>query len=334
VQDSFYHFRWEVPDQGYRWDAEARTVGDVSTGPCAWGPFLVEQPGSREARVYNPLDPPKTVCAPLFARFSALGGDLAKILTFANEYGWLGIPELLNKTGQGVYGESLARWRHEIRDLRAAVRVWQALQSNTQHDREFLRSVFSWNRAIEAVRADIEGYSTWLAVREDSPDLYDCIISNETLVPAWAAKAFLAVTVNAHLAPFTERAAVTPCLLFSDRHRTLSAYLRPRHLLGALWLQCYQAISSERPVRQCAACRELMEVPTGSRSTKVLHDRCSNTKRMTAYRRRQRQANAFAARGMSIKQIAAALKTDATTVKKWIAQRKEAPCKGRSSRER
>lgn len=96
---------------------------------------------------------------------------------------------------------------------------------------------------------------------------------------------------------------------------------RPVSLIGALWLQLAHAVSQNQRFRPCDGCGAWLE-ESGQRSRWNLIY-CSDACRMRTYRRRQEEAVALHAAGKTYGQIAQQFGTDAATVKKWVAARKE-----------
>lgn len=312
MNSEFVHFRWGVPERGYIWDQEAKVDKYLEADPTLTGPFLIANPDSSSVNRYDPLIPPKETDQPLFVRFSELHTQ-DQFISFANAYGWMGTTTPLYRADQMLRGEAISQWERETASFRRVIALWMALQG--QDD---LRSIVKWNSRAKTISIEIGGTWELLATGEDyRPHLYDTIVSGNTIVPSWAIKAAVILRVNDKL-----RQTVSPSLLFADRHRNIGGYLRPHHLLGALWMMFYQAVIGERPVRRCTYCRRLMEVPLGSRTTKVMHDRCANTKKVMAYRKRRYRARVMAERGVAIRKIAATLKTDLSSVKGWLSNRK------------
>jgi len=95
----------------------------------------------------------------------------------------------------------------------------------------------------------------------------------------------------------------------------------PESLLGALWLQFALAVAGNKKYRACGACGQWFEVsPDVARTSRSY---CKEACRARAYRARKDRAQAMAAEGKSIKQIAEELGSDEKTVTGWLLQNKE-----------
>ena len=266
------HFTWGIPDKGYLWDHQARP--DPVLGGGGKPPFLLIHPDARETR-YAPLpfDEPGAETEPLFARFAALRPTEADIRDFANEYGWLGVgipvtsqhyPGERKGFVRVIRGESLSRWRDEIRALGIAVRLYRWL---LEDDQDAIKGAVRWE-SQQCVRVCIPRHGQRLLYRSD----YGFLFQSQPSDPALAIRALLLSLVNQSL-----REHASPCLLL-DKKRQPQPFIRPRNLVGALWLQLQQAILGQRQIRTCRACGGWMDV-TGSRADKQAHRACVNKKK-------------------------------------------------------
>ncbi|MGH2359620.1 MAG: hypothetical protein ACRDGM_03645 [bacterium] len=284
------HFAWSIPDRGYTWDADARA--EPRLGGKGEPPFLLVHPKTTRTRQYSPLpfDEPGREEAPLFQRFADIEPTQDAILKFANEYGWLGVDEPAIspyypgvKAGEHIVttGESLDRWRREIVELREASIIWRWLD---EEDEEAMARAVRWE-SDGCVCVTVPRKSG-RALREREilfhkrlqEDLFRLLRRDD---PSVAVRSALLRTLNKKL-----RGLVSPCLLL-DRKGQLRGFLRPHHMLGAIWLQLYQAVTGQRRLRTCQYCAGLMDV-TGSRTDKAAHHKCM--RREKTYRLRRKKA--------------------------------------------
>jgi hypothetical protein len=105
---------------------------------------------------------------------------------------------------------------------------------------------------------------------------------------------------------------------------------RPKNLIGAMWLQAAQAVSSNKTYRRCQSCNIWFELaPSIARSDKQY---CTNSCRMKFHRDRIAQAQALNTRGISTEEIAQQLETDVKHVRNWVQKgREKATGRGRKS---
>ena len=226
----------------------------------------------REDRLYPLADEGRHEVIPLFRRFAELPLDWEAMLAFANAYGRLGIDEGMTRVGETTVepGEPVQRWRREILDMRHATDVWMWLHQN---DQTALRRAFELDEAGQHVWF-VERKWRELVVREDTmPDLWRAVHPSQL----YAARAYLLRKFEAKF-----EGAVLPGFML-DAKRQLQPSLRPRHLLGAMWWQLYEAICGERRVIRCRYCARWMDV-TRHRGTKQAHAACVH--RAKTYRAR------------------------------------------------
>lgn len=162
------------------------------------------------------------------------------------------------------------------------------------------RFMAKWQQLSERAREEFgEGREkgvppTWVRClyRRHHPYLFD-----KDLCP-WnvmvAAKALLADLVNEQL-----RGTVSACLLL-DRKRHLTQYIRPRHLLAAMWVQFAQVVHGQRRIIFCKHCHQPFEV-TERRRSKRAHTQCVN--RAKVYRLRWKERVHALTHALSVKNL-------------------------------
>ena len=107
-------------------------------------------------------------------------------------------------------------------------------------------------------------------------------------------------------------------VLFAGNNPRLNVVLQPQSLLGGLWLQFAAAVDSNKTFVKCRQCGVRFEVsPDRSgkrRSARFCSDRC----RVAHYRDRIDSARRLKAEGTPLREIARALHTEISTVRKWV----------------
>jgi hypothetical protein len=286
IMDTF--FIWGVRDSGYLiedrpweenevWDNELCRFGEPGTVT----PRLIRAPGGTST-IYSPLKE----YTGLFRTFAGLNGR-DDILRFANKYGLIGTEDFKDlrfagetreeyispESGYSGYFELLTTWHFEIRYLREAVILWDALQ-NGNHD--FLNQVIRWKRNPK--RAFYEGAEPHFG---DIPIIHpdgSPIKFGETVWPAWL---FIQGRINTS---FSHRMEAD--MRWNDDNE-LKLTLEPKTLLGAMWLQFADAVTYNLEYRDCAWCGRSFEV---TRSTRSDRQYCSNSCRVSASRKRTSSA--------------------------------------------
>jgi hypothetical protein len=93
-------------------------------------------------------------------------------------------------------------------------------------------------------------------------------------------------------------------------------HVRPRNLLGALWLQLAESLNPSRQYRECPGCHQRFAVSLDTKRADAKY--CSTKCRVAASQRRKRKAREMYASGMRVGAIAAALGSELKTVKGWV----------------
>jgi hypothetical protein len=272
----------------------------------------------------------------LFKVFAALEPTTEAILAFALEWGLLGAAHAIPATkpadevkewlgtgsGSGRVpagrGESLDRWGSEIRAMREAVQVWDAV---VQRDVACLGKVIQVEQSPGQARAWFEssdrGTRSWRGIYDEGlhVDLVHAALGaardrRSSLLRA--ALFFVQKVVNQKLAKLSNH--VSPSLVYTcapDRLALLDPKLNrktrarlvavpfkpdeerlrvgvsPRTLLGALWLQFARAVDGGFKYITCEACGAWIEVaPTDGRRQRRRF--CRDTCRVNWSRRKDR----------------------------------------------
>lgn len=215
----------------------------------------------------------------LFRRF-ALGTEPTpeKVQQFIREFGTLGLT-----SGK----ETLEIWKINIESMQRCIQWWDMLKQGKDVE---LRG------KLRESKADFDRDTQQAFDRGDIDVAALCLINRE---------------VNLRLEEH-----VRPALEFDPRQSRDRLVLIPRNLLGAMWLQLAETVSSGKLHRQCEACGRWFEVSAGNYRTDRKY--CSDACKVRAYRARIQDALAMHEAGKSTKEIAAKHKTNEKTVKKWI----------------
>jgi hypothetical protein len=153
-------------------------------------------------------------------------------------------------------GETFSVWISEIEMLRLAIALTEA-------------------RTREEARTAIETATKANANYDFDPE----VMRDFAATPLWLVRNL----ANRRL----EQHTTSVCLSSPDAGR-LTLALRPRNLLGALWLQFIQAVEGNAKFRKCAVCGEPFEVSGHRNRGKHAHAiYCSGRCKVAAYRRRQ-----------------------------------------------
>jgi hypothetical protein len=218
----------------------------------------------------------------LFRDFASLHGDEPGILTFANQHGLLGVSsDLFVRTTSGDgWGESVRRWRAEVRLMRSAVRLW-----DSRHDDA------AWVRATEDL-AEAEDDLAWLdeprrhprpeEIRADSTLAMQAIEGSNLDRGLF----FLCAVANRAL-----DSHVSAALGMSPRRGRLAWTFQPDCLRTAMWLQFTMEVTRKVGYRKCETCGLYFEVSTEPMTGRRNNRRyCTEACKARAYRDRQKAA--------------------------------------------
>ena len=293
----FFHFDWSVPEDGF-------FLLDTSKAYCASSvfeflaptpfqsyrkdpPFVVTKPQDlTQARKYSPI----AVDPPLFRTFADLPINQKEILGFANDYGLLlgGEPiaylDADGKPSKGLLiGESYLFWCEEIFHLKKLVHIWEMVRRNQAGK---LGRYIVWGD--KTVAFEYPPLIRDEGMPYDLGKLVDLADKEEIKAQKWRvgevvgpAKYFLQKATNKKL-----QECAAPYLELSSEGE-FRPNVRPIHLLGALWVQFYQALSGQQRFRQCEGCGQLMNV-TDNRTSKRMHERCSRRIIQATWRQNKR----------------------------------------------
>ena len=292
-----FGFRWEVPESGFAWVEEEKTIGRSPLPPYPFSPpFLVTKVSKSPIRGYFPMNREN----PLFLKFARLEGTREAILAFANKYGRLlddnDLLPLFNRedelftSSEYKMGESYRLWTGEISDMNWLVYLWQMLEKK-KYGR--LGKFICWadnGKSVSFQKNKGEGESPhtnlmWIQslVNEGSP-----------LLKHWPyrsikepIKYFLLLNLNKKV-----RRCVSPSATLTPTGG-FNVHYEPHNLLGVLWLDFFQTFIGQRRYLPCAICGELMNV-TENRISKRMHSTCRKTANQATWRRNKKNREGVA----------------------------------------
>jgi hypothetical protein len=235
----------------------------------------------------------------LFKDFINLTDNPEAILSFANQYGWLGLKEP-GKTTEGVcLGESFRNWDIERRELKMAFQVWEWIQNKaTGKLKEHIirdKGEVSFQYYVigeDEITGDEE--KAWReAYSRKEVVLFECYTSllggkeafrifndpNDCILPA---KYFLATLTASKL---QSNLIAIPLVTQEDNFKF---HLRATTLLQTLWFQFFRFLTGDVKFRRCEICGDLMDV-TNYRENKRVHDDCSRKIRNQRYWQKQKR---------------------------------------------
>jgi hypothetical protein len=288
-----------VSTAGYRWLSTRREPGDEESLGWMLRPIDPEAP----TRAYYPVGKDKVTTA-----FFDTAPTRQGFLTFANQWG----PIMSTDPGEGSL--LLFTWRFAHRLLKHCAEVWQKIKDAEGGDKEAragLAGCFRWSE-----KGVIYAHDPNAAPGLDEP----LIAPNDPAFKAF--KPGRDTTVLARLLVGRMLTAglgdeTTPEMYVEtqrkQKHKRILVRLRPRNLLGALWLTFAAAVADEVPYRHCQACKRYFP------ATRVDRVFCSAACRQANLREcREEARRLYQVDGQGVEAIARRMKRDAETVRGWI----------------
>jgi hypothetical protein len=303
-------FAWPVPADGFRW---------FSLDHDPKGRWLVaKKPGERKWLTTHPfVDAPR-----LFRDFAELDEDCdGAVLNFANQHGFLSPPEQLNESPTGLpgSGEARATWTEAIRQVRRAVRLWDAITARNEGEAR------RWLERVQHTWSIFKGLDLMNRRQRPLPVLdandFSVVLPNESEFFS-SARTYFVAFVNAQLVKQTS-------LAIANDRGSVSIHVVPASLEACLWTQLLREIAGETELHQCRHCRQPFTVDPaiGKRRHRQF---CSEKCRAAAYRDRQEKAHQMHAKGMTPSAIAKKLESDPATVRGWLGSAAKTPTRKRS----
>lgn len=281
------HFYWLVPENGFEWRAD-KTNNRLT--------LCLKEPAG-EFRVYHPL---KTHSG-LIQEFARLNVNQDDMLRFANHYGNLSNINSSKQTDteNPCSGESFQDWENEILSVRQVLELWQMASTK---DYRNLNEYINWTRQgilISNIFNPMhQDNSATFVISTESADLSNSgkITGNNLYLPV-TERTFAnfnktdprkpVLYLIQHIANFKIKDLIKPCLMLDDHRNSLNIKMKPKSLLGALWLQCLMAIDQQKHFAMCCTCSSWFELPENvvRKGRKYCSDACKSK----AYRQRKKQ---------------------------------------------
>jgi hypothetical protein len=300
------NFRWSLPKSGFRWvDGEWFPEKGDKEIPS----LLVENTEIDQTRnAYSPL---QEVSA-LFRVFAEIQPTKEGVLTFANQYGSLGVASFfITASGPaevqafGRVGETLDRWASEIARVKEAVTLLDQVRAR---DEAGLSQVLRWQEGpVEGPFKEFpdswfyQGTQGTVQVRGafTASNIFGPALS---LITTWANE-----KLHGH----------TSLVLTTDQEGKYALELKLGTLLTAIWVQLANAVVEPVDYRKCKTCDRWFAVSDDGRKADQAF--CQDACKSKDYRGRKAKAQQMAAEGKSVETIAQAVQTDVKTIKSWLS---------------
>ena len=197
---------------------------------------------------------------------------------FANSFGLLGTSEtfgfLIGAVPRGlVSGERLDDWKREVSEMKGVVDLLVAVR---EVDTEKLQRSVQWNGSWVDVRLYPEPEPTQLEVTAPWDRSME---RGDTIQPVLH-------VIQAKVNEKIKKLSIIPQLTWGYDLKELRMQLSPNCLLGAMWVQLFNAIHAERDYIQCAGCKEWFELHTQVRPNQLS---CSEACKARVYRMRKKE---------------------------------------------
>ena len=332
-------FQWSVAESGYRW---VRAVPVAISVGGSWMPLPTatvtkevraalgfsgteEDAGSQQdwyltARIPRGSKAPAHVVTEpprdqpmLFEEFGNTAPTKQGISAFAHRHGLLGGPEsrlirtIRTRGGQPevVLGEPLSAWRTAIGYMSLVCHFKQRLDRKQVPAEPTVRP-FSVARpgfgTLDQRINDLAEQGFWNLVElPDDPTTLD------------TTRATIQMLANVGLSEW-----VSARLFWHHEWRQYTLRLVPKHLLGAMWLQFAESITTTRDYTSCETCGKWIEVSTRQSGATKRRRYCCDRCRVQAHRKQKVEVLELAKTGMSPAEIARRTGKDKGQVKTWV----------------
>lgn len=212
--------------------------------------------------------------------FAALETD-DEMRDFARRYGFLELPRLaMTESGVSCEGEPIAKWRRQIRSMRAAVDLLRALQLPGEEGKIALGKLLdvehtglpmttSWE-GEEFVYSD--GSKRYVATVAGLERLESPAVQIEEQRPRdflrRAGWSLLWQMISPRVA------STKPSFVLPEGEAVPEFRLRASSLLSAMWLQLLDSATGRSAIRQCEFCGEWFNAKAGREDKRYCGDRC------------------------------------------------------------
>lgn len=308
-------------ESGYRW-ARGRVVEDRNAGLNSYERALDPDCLRRDSQertwlvskvpwVGFRLTRPLEWQPGLFLDFLSMKPVQREMLAFANVHGELGLqpryPKLEGPDADlNLSGEPLWQWKRSILWMKQAHDLWEMA---SRGDAEAIGEVVELK--------DLKNPTIALVLAVYDRQIRGQRFRSSTTLPAAthmrvAARFLVQEIVNEHLSD-----TVSYMVQYNPNKGRFENHLRPRSLLGALWVQFSESLDPDRAYRHCRHCGKWFTVSPSTKRRDAV--RCSTKCRVAAFAKRKRTARELRQQGMTIKAIAAEVGSRPQTVKGWVA---------------
>ena len=305
-------FRWSLSQKGYM-VVDGRLLSDLDSVctqkllvPC--GDEMVSRAPLQESgilfRKFSKLDPTNSTEMAAFAKeWGLLGGRLRR------EFKLVTHDDADVAEAPTQIGEMVDDWDQEIRKMRATVDLWKSIRTDTP---DKLNALICWTLGGDVLIADGAVRDLTYAVGSKIP-----IPASEmcrTLLRAATPSVILLFYLRLVIEKALEQHGLDIIPAVDDEAPTVVLEIRPRNLVGTIWLQFADAVERGVTLYDCAHCGMPIERPRGSRS-KEGRNFCAGRCRQAYYwEQKGKVARELHAEGISLEGIRARLKLENTSL--------------------
>ena len=287
--DPAMDFEW-VRDAGEFVIFPAEKFSKEDHWPGVNGDYLVEMPRDIHiAQRYTPLRD----YSGLFLTFAHAEPTNEGVRDFASQYGALGgrIPddmhpdEVLNYYATELATEPVQFWIDEIRKMKQAVDIWDAVREATRGDeRTQLEEII--------INASLAPDSFTAKENSDEKGVTYVLSGPQDLDRFWGdrmTKCAL-LLLDRLLRTSMTRGNFVPTIAPARERKAFDLGIKPINLLGAIWLQFARSLDVKKKYHPCDECKTWFEVHPKARHRDINY--CSNRCRVSAYRERREKREA------------------------------------------
>jgi len=204
-----------------------------------------------------------------------------------------------------VAGDSFATWHDNIRRLKALTALWDAITQRKTAGME------------KYAHLTTRGKKQVIVLQDEAGELEKPIYFEDNKVTLRVAAEHALIRAIAGRLKYANAVTLYP----PDSHHSRNLAIVPHSLEDAIWLQFGLAVIEDKRFGHCDVCGKPFEIsPQVARTNRKL---CGPACKARAHRKRREQALRLAERGLKVPEIAKKVGSQVSTVKKWLAARKE-----------
>jgi predicted nucleic acid-binding Zn ribbon protein len=207
----------------------------------------------------------------LYRRFAAIDLKSNTVLEFVNDFGFIGVGEILTTdeeinadgsrwTAHDNTVEFAGAWVHEVNLMKSSVAILDAIDEILKPDIQALSRLFAYRDGSWYVKAEcVPGYRSqgqveWvdLDIWAEVENTFDAIPSNDIVQ---AATEFLRLMVTNQLVGHT-----SAVVIWDRKHTRTQLVHRPTSLLSAMWVQFAGVLTQTNRFRSCGGCSKVFEL--------------------------------------------------------------------------